>query len=114
MVNKVILVGNLGGDPDSSSTKNGNNVINFSVATKGYNDATDWHRVVAFGKLAEVGAKYLVKGKQVYIEGRLQTRKWADKEGNDRYTTEIVANEIKFLGAKGDAGGAEDEEVLAF
>ncbi len=100
-VNKVILVGNLGQDPDVRYTADGRAITNISVATtdswKDKNtgerqDRTEWHRVVFFGKLAEIAAEYLKKGSQVYIEGRLQTRKWQDKSGQDRYTTEVVVD----------------------
>ena len=108
-VNKVILVGNLGNDPDVRYTAGGAAVSNISVATTeswkdketgDQQEKTEWHRVVFFGRLAEIVAEYLKKGSQVYIEGRLQTRKWQDKEGNDRYTTEIVAKEMQMLGGK--------------
>ncbi len=100
-INKVILVGNLGQDPDVRYTADGRAITNISVATtdswKDKNtgerqDRTEWHRVVFFGKLAEIAAEYLKKGSQVYIEGRLQTRKWQDKSGQDRYTTEVVVD----------------------
>ena len=110
-VNKAILVGTLGGDPEIRYTQNGLAVVNFSLATSESwtkdgekHDKTEWHKVVAFGKLAEICGEYLVKGKQVYIEGRIQTRKWEDKEGTTRYTTEIVANQMTMLGSKGDRG----------
>jgi len=106
MVNKVILVGNLGDEPESRETSGGMVVTNFSVATtfKGKGEKrTEWHRVVTFGKLAEICAKYMHKGKQVYIEGRLQTNEWTDKDGNRRWTTEIIADQTKMLGSKGDA-----------
>lgn len=113
-VNKVILVGNLGNDPDIRYTAGGAAVANISLATaeswKDKNsgepqEKTEWHRIVFFGRLAEIVGEYLRKGSQVYVEGRLQTRKWQDKEGHDRYTTEIVANEMQMLGSKssGDA-----------
>ena len=112
-VNKVILVGNLGGDPEIRYAKSGMAVANFSLATSESwtkdgqkQDKTEWHKVVAFAKLAEICGEYLHKGKQVYIEGRIQTRKWEDKEGQTRYTTEIVANQMQMLGAKGDRGEA--------
>ena len=106
-VNKVIIVGNLGADPDSKSMPSGNMVANFSVATsESWNDRdtgerqekTEWHRVVFFNRLAEIAAQYLKKGSQVYVEGKLQTRKWEDKEGNERWTTEVVANQMQMLG----------------
>ena len=108
-VNKVILVGNLGNDPDIRYTAGGAAVANISLATaeswKDKNsgelqERTEWHRIVFFGRLAEIVGEYLRKGSQVYVEGRLQTRKWEDKEGHDRYTTEIVANEMQMLGSK--------------
>lgn len=113
MINKVILVGNLGQDPEMRYSQSGLAIANFSIATterfKGqdgeFQERTEWHRVVAFGRLAEIIGEYLTKGRQVYIEGRLQTRKWQDRDGNDRYTTEVVANEMKMLGQKGDGGG---------
>jgi single-strand DNA-binding protein len=109
MINKVILVGNLGRDPEIRYTANGAAVANFSIATserwKDKNtgemqDRTEWHRIVAWGRLAEICGEYLSKGRQVYIEGRLQTREWEDKDGNKRYTTEVVANEMKMLGTR--------------
>jgi single-strand DNA-binding protein len=107
-VNKVILVGNLGRDPEVRYMPDGGAVTNISVATtdvwkdKGgeKQERTEWHRVVFFAKLAEIAGEYLKKGSQVYIEGRLQTRKWQDKEGQDRYTTEIVADRMQMLGAR--------------
>lgn len=113
-VNKVILVGNLGKDPETRYMPNGDAVTNITLATtdswkdKSSGDkreATEWHRVVFFRKLAEIASQYLRKGSQVYIEGSLKTRKWQDKDGQDRYTTEIVANEMKMLGGRGDSGG---------
>jgi single-strand DNA-binding protein len=110
-VNKVILVGNLGADPTMRSTAGGTSVCNFNLATSERftnksgerEERTEWHRVVAWAKLAEICAEYLKKGKQVYIEGRLQTREWDDKEGNKRYTTEVVAQNMVMLGRVGDA-----------
>ncbi|OCG62452.1 single-stranded DNA-binding protein [Gilliamella sp. wkB18] len=102
-INKVILVGNLGQDPEVRYMPNGNAVANLSIATSEtwkdkqtgeQKDRTEWHRVVIFGKLAEIAGEYLKKGTQVYIEGQLQTRKWQDQTGNDRYTTEVVINPI--------------------
>lgn len=112
-VNKVILVGNLGKDPESRYLPDGGAVCNFSVATTDkwkdksgeQQERTEWHRVSTFSKLAEICGEYLKKGSQVYIEGRLQTRKWTDKEGRDRYTTEIVADRMQMLGSR--AGGSE-------
>ena len=108
-INKVIVVGNLGADPDARYMPNGNAVTNISVATSeswkdketgDRQERTEWHRVVFFGRLAEIASEYLKKGSQVYVEGRLKTRKWEDKEGNDRGTTEIVANEMQMLGER--------------
>jgi len=113
-INKVILVGNLGKDPEVRYSPNGGAVTNITVATsesgKDKNtgekqEKTEWHRVVFFGKLAEIGGEGLKKGSQVYLEGRLQTRKWQDKEGKDRYTTEIVAGEMQMLGSREGRGG---------
>ena len=106
-INKVIIVGNLGADPDSRAMPSGNAVTNISVATsESWNDRetgekqekTEWHRVVFFNRLAEIAAQYLKKGSQVYVEGKLQTRKWEDKEGNERWTTEVVASQMQMLG----------------
>ena len=106
-INKVIIVGNLGADPDSRAMPSGNAVTNISVATsESWNDRetgekqekTEWHRVVFFNRLAEIASQYLKKGSQVYVEGKLQTRKWEDKEGNERWTTEVVANQMQMLG----------------
>ena len=115
-INKVILVGNLGNDPDVRYTQDGRAIANISLATsdswKDKNtgetvDRTEWHRVVFFNRLGEIVAEYLKKGSQIYVEGRLQTRKWQDKEGNDRYTTEIVANEMQMLGGRSSGGSYE-------
>ena len=112
-VNKVILVGNLGKDPEVRYSPNGQAVANVTLATseswKDKNtgdkqERTEWHRVVFFGRLAEIAGEYLKKGAQIYVEGRLQTRKWQDKEGKDRYTTEIVAAEMQMLGSRSGAG----------
>ena len=112
-VNKVILVGNLGADPDIKQSERGT-ITNISIATSeswrdktsGQNqERTEWHRVVFFGKLAEIAANYLSKGAQVYIEGKIRTRKWQDKNGQDRYITEVVANEMQMLGGR---NGADD------
>jgi len=112
-VNKAIIVGNCGKDPESRFMPSGDAVCNLSIATsETYKDkatgekkeTTEWHRVVMFGKLAEIAGQYLKKGSQVYIEGRIQTRKWTDKDGIERYSTEIVGNEMKMLGSK-PAGG---------
>jgi single-strand DNA-binding protein len=108
-VNKVIIVGNLGRDPEVRYTPNGDSITNVTIATTDTwkdkatgekKEATEWHRVVFFGKLAEIAGQYLKKGRQVYVEGALRTRKWQDKEGQERYTTEIVANEMKMLGSR--------------
>jgi len=113
-VNKVILVGNLGRDPEVRYIKDGTAVANLRIATsENWNDAngqkqerTEWHRIVAWGKLAEIAKEYMTKGKQIYVEGRLQTRSWDDREGNKRYTTEVRADQILMLGTRGDSGGA--------
>ncbi len=121
-VNKVILVGNLGRDPETRYMTNGDAVTNISVATTETwkdkasgekQEKTEWHRVTFYRRLAEIAGEYLKKGSQVYIEGRLETRKWQDKEGKDRYTTEIIANEMKMLGSRqgaGDRTPSEDRE----
>lgn len=108
-VNKVILVGRLGADPEIKSVSSGQNVARFNVATsENWTDRegqkqerTEWHRIVVWGKLADLCGKYLAKGRQVYVEGRLQTRQWEDQQGQKRYTTEIVATTIQFLGEAG-------------
>jgi single-strand DNA-binding protein len=116
-VNKAIIVGTLGQDPEVRYTANGGAVANISVATnESWKDRqtgeaqerTEWHRIVLFGKLAEIAQQYLKKGSQAYFEGRIQTRKWQDQSGNDRYSTEIVANEMQMLGGRG--GGAAPME----
>ena len=115
-VNKVILVGNLGGDPELRYTGSGTAVCNFNIATnESYKDRdgnmvekTEWHRVVAWDRLAEICAEYLKKGRQVYVEGSLQTRQWEDQEGQTRYTTEIKAREMQMLGGPGEGGGGDD------
>jgi len=113
-VNKVILVGNLGADPETKYMPSGDAVCNLSVATtESWTDRqtnekverTEWHRVVMFKRLAEIAGEYLRKGSQVYIEGKLKTRKWQDKSGNDRYTTEIEAREMQMLGGRGGSAG---------
>jgi single-strand DNA-binding protein len=112
-VNKAILVGRLGRDPETRFTSGGQAVANFSVATDhAYKDKngerqkrTEWHKVVAWGKLAEIVQKYLKKGSLIFIEGRIETREWQDKEGQKRYSTEIIANEMRMLGSKGDGSG---------
>ena len=116
-INKVILVGNLGADPDTKYMPSGSALTNLSVATTdSWKDKktgekvekTEWHRVVMFDRLAEIAGEYLRKGSQVYIEGQLQTRKWQDKEGNDRYTTEIRARDMQMLGGRGAGAGMGD------
>ena len=107
-LNKVILCGNLGKDPETRYTQSGDAVTNFSIATSEKwtdksgekKEQTQWHNIVMFGRIAEVAGEYLKKGSSCLIVGKLQTRKWQDKEGNDRYTTEIVANELQLLGGK--------------
>ncbi len=112
-VNKVIIVGNLGNDPDTKYMPSGSAVTNLSVATNEswkdkqtgeQKDRTEWHRVAMFGRLAEIAAEYLRKGSQVYIEGKLRTRKWQDQQGNDKYTTEIIADEMQMLGGRSGGG----------
>jgi len=113
MINKAILIGNLGADPEIRYTQSGTQVATFKVATterwKGQDgqmqEATEWHKIVAWGRLAEICGEYLNKGSRVYIEGRIQTKKWQDKDGNDRYTTEIVAREMKMLSPQGEGSG---------
>src|SRR6267378_2863946 len=113
-VNKVILIGNLGRDPETRYSPDGAAITNVSVATTSQwkdkntgekREETEWHRVAFFGRLAEIAGQYLKKGSQVYIEGKLRTRKWQDKDGKDRYTTEIVADEMQMLGSKPGGGG---------
>ena len=117
-VNKVILVGNLGADPETRYSASGGAITNIRVATnESWTDRqtnerrerTEWHRVVLFSRLAEVAEQYLRKGSQVYIEGRIQTRKWQGQDGQDRYTTEIVANDLQMLGGRGGSGGEADD-----
>lgn len=114
-INKVILVGNLGADPETRYMPSGKAVTNIRIATSeswkdkqtgDQQERTEWHGIVLFDKLGEIAAEYLRKGSQVYIEGSLRTRKWQDKEGKDRYTTEIVARDMQMLGSRGGAGGA--------
>ena len=114
-INKVILIGNLGADPEVRFTPSGQAVANFRIATsESWNDKTtnqkvektEWHRIVVWGKLAELCGEYLKKGRQCYVEGRLQTREWTDKEGKKNWTTEVVANTVQFLG--GGAGRAAE------
>jgi single-strand DNA-binding protein len=111
-VNKVILIGNLGADPEVRYTPSGSAVANFRIATseqwtdKGgqKQERTEWHRIVAWGRLGEICGEYLHKGKQIYVEGRLQTREWEDREGNKRFTTEVVAQTMQMLGPSGKGG----------
>jgi len=120
-VNKVIVVGNLGRDPETRYMPDGAAITNVSVATSFQwtdkasgekKEETEWHRVVFRGKLAEVAGEYLKKGSQVYVEGRLRTRKWQDKDGQDRYTTEIMATEMKMLGSRAGAGEPRAESAV--
>jgi single-strand DNA-binding protein len=113
-INKVIIVGNVGGDPETRAMPSGSAVTNLTIATNEtwkdkqtgeQKERTEWHRVAMFNRLAEIAAEYLRKGSQVYIEGKLRTHKWQDKSGNDRYTTEIIADEMQMLGGRGGAGG---------
>ena len=121
-INKVILIGNLGADPETRAMPSGTTVANLRIATSEswrdkqtgeQQERTEWHRVALFGRLAEIAGEYLRKGSQVYIEGSLRTRKWQDKQGNERYSTEIVGNDMQMLGGRGGggagapAGGAE-------
>jgi single-strand DNA-binding protein len=121
-VNKVILVGNLGRDPEVRYMPNGNAVANLTLATtESWKDKqtgeqqekTEWHRIVMFRRLAEIAGEYLKKGSQIYVEGKLQTRKWQDNAGNDRYTTEIVANEMQMLGGRGGSTGYSTDNAPA-
>jgi single-strand DNA-binding protein len=113
-INKVILIGHLGQDPEVRALPSGSSIANLRIATTEswkdkqsgeFKEATEWHTVVLFGRTAEVAAEYLKKGSQVFIEGRLRTRKWQDKTGNDRYSTEIVGNDMQMLGGRGQGGG---------
>jgi len=127
-INKVILIGNLGQDPESRTTGSGTTVTNLRIATSEswrdkqtgeMKEQTEWHSVVLWNKLGEIAAMYLRKGSQVYIEGRLQTRKWQDKQGNDRYTTEVVASEMHMVGTRRDgeravAEGARTADASAY
>lgn len=117
-INKVILIGNLGQDPETRAMPSGSSVTNLRIATSEswkdkqsgeMKERTEWHSVAMFGRLAEIAGEYLRKGSQVYIEGSLRTRKWQDKQGNDRYTTEIIASEMQMLGSRGggSAGGGQ-------
>ncbi len=112
-INKVILIGHLGADPETRAMPSGSSVANLRIATtESWRDKqsgeqqerTEWHRVALFGRLAEIAGEYLRKGSQVYIEGSLRTRKWQDKQGNERYSTEIVANDMQMLGGRGGSG----------
>ena len=114
-INKVILVGNCGKDPETRYMPSGSAVTNLTIATSEQwtdkqtnqkQERTEWHNVVFFGRLAEIAAEYLRKGSQIYVEGKLQTEKWQDKNGNDRYTTKIIANELQMLGGRA-SGGAD-------
>ena len=117
-INKVILVGNLGQDPETRYMPSGKAVTNIRVATSeswkdkqtgDMQERTEWHSIVMYDKLGEIAAEYLRKGSQVYIEGKIRTRKWQDKEGKDRYTTEIIADQMQMLGGRGGGGGASSE-----
>jgi len=120
-INKVILIGNLGGDPELRSTPSGSAVASFTVATNESwtgkdgqkQERTEWHRVVAWSRLAEICGQYLRKGSQVYIEGRLQTREWEDKQGNQRKTTEIIARDMQMLGGRRDGEGGDRQQQPA-
>jgi single-strand DNA-binding protein len=116
-VNKVILIGNLGADPETRAMPSGSTVANLRIATSEswrdktsgeQQERTEWHRVALFGRLAEIASEYLRKGSQVYIEGSLRTRKWQDKQGQERYSTEIVGNELQMLGGRGGGGGGAE------
>ena len=116
-INRIILIGNLGQDPEVRQTTTGKTVTNLRVATSDswkdkqtgeQREQTEWHSVVMFDRLAEIAAEYLRKGSQVYLEGKLRTRKWQDRDGNDRWTTEVHANEMQMLGGRGDGGGPRD------
>jgi len=118
-LNKVMLIGNLGNDPEVRYTAGGSAVANVNIATaESWRDKesgqqqerTEWHRIVFFGRLAEIVGEYLKKGSQIYVEGRLQTRKWQDREGQDRYTTEIVASEMQMLGSRSSGGTADFDQ----
>jgi single-strand DNA-binding protein len=117
-VNKVILVGNLGKDPETRYATSGSAICNITLATSRQwkdkatgekREETEWHRVVFYDRLAEIAGEYLKKGRPVYVEGRLKTRKWQDKEGQDRYTTEVVADEMQLLGSREGGGGGDAE-----
>jgi single-strand DNA-binding protein len=114
-VNKVILVGNLGNDPEVRYMPNGNAVANLSIATSEswkdqqgqLQEKTEWHKVTMYRRLAEIAGEYLKKGSQIYLEGKLQTRKWQDQQGNDRYTTEVIADPLQMLGGRNESGGGQ-------
>ncbi len=114
-LNKVMLIGNLGKDPEVRYTTSGTAVTSFSLATSErfknrngeWEEKTEWHNVTLWGRLAEIAGEYLAKGRTVFVEGRLQTRKWQDRDGRDRYTTEIVADKMQMLGGKGEGGGRQ-------
>ncbi len=120
-INKVILIGNLGQNPEIKHTPSGQSVCNLSIATnEAWTDKngqkqekTEWHRVVVFGKLADLCAQYLQKGRQAYIEGKLQTRSWQDKDNQTRYTTEVVAQTVQFLGGNAGAGRSQNQDYGA-
>ena len=118
-VNKVIIVGNLGRDPEVRYTPNGNAVCNVTVATSRQwknkdsgekQEETEWHRVVFYDRLAEIAGEYLKKGRSVYVEGRLKTRKWQDKDGAEKYTTEVIAEQMQLLGSREGAGGGSSDD----
>ncbi|APA82146.1 single-stranded DNA-binding protein [Francisella tularensis] len=116
-VNKVILLGRLGNDPEVRTTQNGTVVATLSIATNdgmGENITTEWHRVVIFGKSAEAIQRYANKGTQIFVEGRLRTNKWQDKNGNMQYTTEVVASNFQFIGGGGSQGGANNQNTPNF
>lgn len=122
-INKVIIVGNLGGDPETRYTAGGVAITRISVATSEswkdkqtgeQQERTEWHKVVFFGKLAEIAGEFLKKGRQVYVEGSLRTNKWQDKQGQDRYTTEIIGSEMQMLGGKGDEAPAKQQKPSGF
>jgi single-strand DNA-binding protein len=118
-LNKVMLIGRLGADPETRTAQSGTMVANLNLATSerqkdrdgNWGERTEWHRVICFGRTAENVGRYLTKGRQVYVEGRIQTRKWTDRDGNDKWTTEIIAHTIRFLGSKndGDDRGRRDD-----
>jgi len=120
-VNKAILIGNLGADPEARYTQSGAAVTNFRIATSEKwtgkdgqpQERTEWHRIVTFGRLAETCRDYLSKGRQVYVEGRIQTRQWEVRDGNKRWTTEIVAQTVRFLGSRGDRGDVPSSQPPA-